>query len=408
MHIGCLLDRKFRVVDRLGSGSFSTVYRGREELTLKLVAIKTLDTATSALSIAKEVEAMQTCKEVSGVPRICSSGLVDETHYVVMELLGPDLLSLLNKQRKLPTPLVIQVAIQTLRTLKGIHSAGYLHLDIKPDNILIKQRKDQFQFYLIDFGLSKKYVYSGGHYPYCDRSEFRGNLVFASGNMLKHTSPSRRDDLESLVYTWAYLANGGLPWTTGDRSILKGNRTILARAKQAVNSAAICGALPPEFAEILSNVRNLAFAETPNYAYYANLLKLAQAEDFPIDPKSWGRLTASDCQGARPLNSHSFIDKAEDSPLVHQVTSAIRGITKRRLTKGIEQLTRMRSTKRHFVLVLNFKEQQDAELETVEIPVRTSSRKLTDKKEVAVTPHLRSKLRAMKFSEAAEIQQVVG
>ena len=66
-----------------------------------------------------------------------------------------------------------------------MHSLGYLHLDIKPENILlgsdISKSRENATLYLIDFGISKKFILSNGdHIPSKDGIEFSGNLVFAS------------------------------------------------------------------------------------------------------------------------------------------------------------------------------------------------------------------------------------
>lgn len=398
MHIGSSVNGKFTVVSRLGSGSFSTVYQGREELTLKPVALKTLHPDVPSLYLTNELEAMQTCQVVSGVPRIYNSGYVGDTPYMVMELLGPDLFSMVCKQGKFPPPLVVQIAIQSLRTLQGIHSFGYLHLDIKPDNILIKCRKDSFQCFIIDFGLAKRYSIGGRHYPASDRKEFRGNSVFASRRMLKRKTPSRRDDLESLIYTWAFLANGSLPWTLGEQALLKGPRERLAQAKKTISPATICGLLPPEFEEMLNDVRGLEFTETPHYACYEKWLDSASGSWQVESLGHWNDLLS--CQR---IGSFTHFSKSEDiSPLMNRrsipITSQTRKATIMRFTKKIRIV---RSTKRHLVVIvkLNNRRMNEAEAKKEEEIDKTFNRQLTDKKEVAVTPQFRTRLQALRHAK---------
>jgi serine/threonine protein kinase len=86
--------------------------------------------------------------------------------------------------------------------LEEIHKAGYIHLDINPDNLRMKNN----QLYFLDFGMSKSYLKdSGEHIAYCDKSLRKGTPVFCSINTLYYRSLSRRDDLESLGYTMLYI-----------------------------------------------------------------------------------------------------------------------------------------------------------------------------------------------------------
>ena len=93
-----------------------------------------------------------------------------------------------------------------------MHQAGYLHCDIKPDNITIGQdekNKDQtMRVRLIDFGISQKYIdQNGKHLPNKKLSVFTGSLWFTSANVMGLSQPSRRDDLISLAYLMLYMIN---------------------------------------------------------------------------------------------------------------------------------------------------------------------------------------------------------
>lgn len=68
-----------------------------------------------------------------------------------------------------------------------MHTIGFLHLDLKPDNILLgsgnlNSAKSKL-LYLIDFGVSKKYKSDdGSHVPFKVDIPFTGNVIFASVN----------------------------------------------------------------------------------------------------------------------------------------------------------------------------------------------------------------------------------
>lgn len=76
-----------------------------------------------------------------------------------------------------------------------MHDLGYIHNDIKLDNILIGY-KDPSQLYLIDFGLTCKYLDEDGRHVEKEfLKKFSGNFLFASLNSCRGNNKSRRDDV---------------------------------------------------------------------------------------------------------------------------------------------------------------------------------------------------------------------
>lgn len=53
---------------------------------------------------------------------------------------------------------MLLIGLQLIDRVKAIHKRGFLHRDIKPDNLLMGVDKDKKVMYLIDMGLSKKYL----------------------------------------------------------------------------------------------------------------------------------------------------------------------------------------------------------------------------------------------------------
>ena len=94
-----------------------------------------------------------------------------------------------------------------------MHDMGYVHNDLKLDNILIGS-KDPKTIYLIDFGLSCSYLnVDGQHVEKEYIQKFSGNFIFASLNSCRGYNKSRRDDMQSLIYVMVFMLNGGLPWS---------------------------------------------------------------------------------------------------------------------------------------------------------------------------------------------------
>ena len=93
---------------------------------------------------------------------------------------------------------------------------GYLHLDIKPENILVNcddfSHPDSSKLHLIDYGLSVSYLDAHNNHIRKERATvFRGSVLTASKNAFSYNQ-SRRDDIISMLYLLMYLLRGRLPW----------------------------------------------------------------------------------------------------------------------------------------------------------------------------------------------------
>ena len=97
--------------------------------------------------------------------------------------------------------------------LKHIHMAGFIHNDIKPDNIVFEKEVDASSaIRLIDFGETATYLNSKGvHFKETDRCIHTGNILISSCNKLENKFPSRKDDMIGLAYMVLFLIDS-LPY----------------------------------------------------------------------------------------------------------------------------------------------------------------------------------------------------
>ena len=149
----------------LGEGSFGKVYSFQDEVTKEKMAVKIINVKDekAANEIIKEINVM---KEFFGNFDLMGISSYDScfyekkeeiyVFYLVMEAMGENLLSLIMKpkhkyNRQLSWQIYTIFAIT--KALEQLHKVGYLHLDIKPQNILMK---DIFTPVICDFGFSAK------------------------------------------------------------------------------------------------------------------------------------------------------------------------------------------------------------------------------------------------------------
>ena len=105
--------------------------------------------------------------------------------------------------------------MQLVMRLEYLHSKNFVHRDMKPENILIGQGKKSSTFYLIDFGLTKRYLCpkTGVHIPFKEQKGIIGTTKYLSLSGHKGNEHSRRDDLESLgIILLYFMRRGHLPW----------------------------------------------------------------------------------------------------------------------------------------------------------------------------------------------------
>ena len=75
------------------------------------------------------------------------------------------------------------MGVQMINSLENLHTHNYIHRDIKPENFVIGNEGNHHNVYLIDFGLSKKYLDDyGNHVPFVDGKGLVGTARYTSIN----------------------------------------------------------------------------------------------------------------------------------------------------------------------------------------------------------------------------------
>lgn len=159
---GQVLDEKYRVEDKLGSGSFGTVYRGIHLHLNHPVAIKVFrPTVGSGAPEALDrfrLEGITACRitHPNAVTVLDFDVAAGSLAYMVMELLeGRSLAEELEDVGKLPVDRSRRIAAEVCDVLTAAHEAGLVHRDIKPSNVFLHRAKGEEQVKVIDFGIAK-------------------------------------------------------------------------------------------------------------------------------------------------------------------------------------------------------------------------------------------------------------
>ncbi|KAF3450696.1 hypothetical protein FNV43_RR06785 [Rhamnella rubrinervis] len=277
----------YRLERKLGKGGFGQVYVGQ-----RVSAVNTNDrnTGQGALEVALKFEhrsskgcnygppyewqVYNTLGGSHGVPRVHYKGRQGDYYIMVMDMLGPSLWDVWNNNsHTMSIEMVACIAIEAISILEKMHSRGYVHGDVKPENFLLGTpgTPDEKRLFLVDLGLATRWRDSttGRHVEYDQRPDvFRGTVRYASVHAHLGRTGSRRDDLESLAYTLIFLLRGRLPWQ-GYQGENKG--FLVCKKKMATSPETLCCFCPQPFRQFVEYVVNLKFDEEPNYAKYISL-----------------------------------------------------------------------------------------------------------------------------------------
>ncbi|KAI3964446.1 hypothetical protein MKX01_007136 [Papaver californicum] len=274
----------YKIEKKLGKGGFGQVYVGRRVSggsgtsgpTAVEVALKFEHRTSKGCNYGPpyEWQVYNTLGGSHGVPRVHYKGKQGDFYIMVMDMLGPSLWDVWNNNsHTMSIEMVACIAIEAISILEKMHSRGYVHGDVKPENFLLGTpgTHEEKKLFLVDLGLATRWrdTSTGQHVEYDQRPDiFRGTVRYASAHAHLGRTGSRRDDLESLAYTLVFLLRGRLPWQ-GYQGDNKG--FLVCKKKMATSPDSLCCFCPQPFRQFVEYVVNLKFDEEPNYPKYISL-----------------------------------------------------------------------------------------------------------------------------------------
>lgn len=196
-----LIANRYDVLSLLGEGGMGRVYLARDNAVDRTVAIKVAHDSRSAAQfehLKHEFWLMTRLRHPNLVEAYDYGQLEDGSPYLTMEVVEGEPV---DAHLPLPPDLIREVALQTARALAYIHAQGYVHCDIKPENLRLMP---DGRVKLMDFGLMERSGRIGG--------PIRGSVSYLAPEVARGGMVDARSDLYSLGIMLYQLAVGSLPF----------------------------------------------------------------------------------------------------------------------------------------------------------------------------------------------------
>lgn len=285
-----ILHDRFKLLKPLGKGKFSFVYKALDLQTKNEVAVKMQKKNIMFQSksiLYNENTILLKLKNLEGVPinKLFIEG--KDQDLLILPLYEETLRDLHNRLGSINLKSVLILALELVDILENVHSKNIIHLDLKPENIMVGSNDSTFlkQIFLIDYGLSKLYIdeITQKHITMENKSLFEGTLSYSSLNCHMGLSLSRRDDLESLGYILIEMLKGSLPWQHIHEVNIEERFNIVKKMKEEMKIEKLCKGIPKGFCDYFKYVKNMKFEEKPDYNYLKEIFHVIMREYRYID-----------------------------------------------------------------------------------------------------------------------------
>jgi tRNA A-37 threonylcarbamoyl transferase component Bud32 len=245
---GRLVAGRYRLGEAIGSGGMGRVWRAHDEVLHRTVAIKEL---TAALYVSESDQAIllaRTRGEARAAARINHSAVVtvhdvlehDGRPWIVMELVeGRSLADAVKDEERVDPREAARIGLWVLRALRAAHTAGVLHRDVKPGNVLLA---DDGRVLLTDFGIAQ----IEGDSTITRTGEVVGSVDYLAPERVRGHDPGPSSDLWALGATLYTAVEGRSPFRRTSPLT-----TMQAVVEEEATEPRYAGALAPVISALL-------------------------------------------------------------------------------------------------------------------------------------------------------------
>ncbi len=211
---GSYIADRYEVMDKIGTGGMSDVYKAKDHILGREVAVKILkqefvedvNFVTKFRSEAQSAAGL----EHANIVNIYDVGSENGMYYIVMEYVeGITLKTYIEKKGRLNFKEAISIAIQVGRGIEAAHNKGIVHRDIKPQNIIIST---EGKVKVTDFGIARASTSNTIH------ADVMGSVHYASPEQARNGFVDYKSDIYSLGIVMYEMVTGRVPFD-GDTAV---------------------------------------------------------------------------------------------------------------------------------------------------------------------------------------------
>lgn len=214
LEIGSFLSDRYEILSKVGAGGMSDVYKAKDHILSRFVAIKVLKqefSEDSSFVTKFRAEAQSAAGlEHPNIVNIYDVGSENGLYYIVMEYVeGITLKTYIEKKGQLSFKESASIAIQVARGIEAAHNKNIIHRDIKPQNIIISTDGN---VKVTDFGIAKATSSN------TISSDVMGSVHYASPEQARNGFVDGRSDIYSLGIVMFEMVTGRVPFD-GDTTV---------------------------------------------------------------------------------------------------------------------------------------------------------------------------------------------
>ncbi len=217
------LAERYVVGERIGGGGMADVFRGRDLWLRREVAIKVIKHGMASPEMCGRM--LQEGRAAAAIDhahllRVLDIGRIESSAYLITDLLcGCSLAEYLRGLRdlRLGWQRAIELLLPALDALQKVHDHGYIHRDLKPDNLFVHQRDGQEVLIVLDLGIAKvapSLRGEGAPNP-TETGRLLGTPAYMSPEQASSLPLDQRTDIYSIGVTLHRMLAGRLPFEAG-------------------------------------------------------------------------------------------------------------------------------------------------------------------------------------------------